>query len=264
MTFYASFGAKLRRNLRAVANMRRDVGLAPAIMLSVRLGISFARNQASYARDRLYDLRTGLDTVHDRRMGAEYPGDVRHLDGEYYERVTRSDFRRVMHDAHVTPHDVTFIDLGCGKGAALLLAKEYGFTTLVGVEFNPRLAEIARDNFARLASRTGSAVGVSIITADACDFSFPSVPSVIFMYNPFGRASMDVVLRNLSASLGESPRDLTVVYVNPVHVRALDECSALERLASEPQKSTLIRRLLRLGHRYGGISWVVYRDRLSS
>jgi len=259
VTFYASFGDKFRANIGAVAAMRRDVGLAAGLVLAVRLVISFTRNQLSYGRDRLYDIRTGVDTVHDRGVGAEYPGDVAHLDGEYYERVTKSDFKRVMRRAQVPVQDFTFIDLGCGKGAALLLAREYGFQELVGVEYNARLADIAQKNLATLRSGGEESPFVSVITADACDFSFPDAPSLVFMYNPFGRATMDVVLGNLSRSLTESPRPVVVVYMNPVHAEALDQCAALERVAGEPQHQTLGRRLRRLGHRYGGIDWVVYR-----
>jgi SAM-dependent methyltransferase len=40
----------------------------------------------------------------------------------------------------------TFIDLGCGKGRALLVASEFPFRAIIGVELSSRLAEIARRN----------------------------------------------------------------------------------------------------------------------
>ena len=40
--------------------------------------------------------------------------------------------------------EYTSLDLGCGKGRAVLLASELGFREAVGMELNARLTEIAR------------------------------------------------------------------------------------------------------------------------
>jgi SAM-dependent methyltransferase len=49
----------------------------------------------------------------------------------------------------VAPIDeFTFVDLGAGMGRAMLLASEYPFRSVVGVELNPTLARIARKNAA--------------------------------------------------------------------------------------------------------------------
>jgi hypothetical protein len=42
--------------------------------------------------------------------------------------------------------DYTFVDLGCGKGRALLVASEFPFNAIIGVELNPALATIAERN----------------------------------------------------------------------------------------------------------------------
>ncbi|MGA7383770.1 MAG: methyltransferase domain-containing protein, partial [Methylocella sp.] len=39
-----------------------------------------------------------------------------------------------------------FIDLGCGKGLPLLIAARLGFAKIIGVEFSPKLAAVARSN----------------------------------------------------------------------------------------------------------------------
>src|SRR6516225_8353137 len=43
----------------------------------------------------------------------------------------------------------TFVDIGCGKGRALMVASAFPFRRLVGVEISPELCEIARANTAR-------------------------------------------------------------------------------------------------------------------
>ena len=47
------------------------------------------------------------------------------------------------------PHpieDYIFIDVGAGKGRGLLVASEYSFRKVAGIELNPELAAIARQN----------------------------------------------------------------------------------------------------------------------
>lgn len=44
-------------------------------------------------------------------------------------------------------HDSHFVDLGCGDGIALLLAKLSGFKDICGVELDPELAALSTSNF---------------------------------------------------------------------------------------------------------------------
>lgn len=44
-------------------------------------------------------------------------------------------------------HNSHFVDLGCGDGIALLLAKLSGFKEICGVELDPELAALSRSNF---------------------------------------------------------------------------------------------------------------------
>ena len=44
-------------------------------------------------------------------------------------------------------HDSHFVDLGCGDGIALLLAKLSGFKQICGVELDPELAALSKSNF---------------------------------------------------------------------------------------------------------------------
>jgi len=43
----------------------------------------------------------------------------------------------------------TFLDIGAGKGRGLLVASEYRFRKVVGIELNPALAAVARQNVAQ-------------------------------------------------------------------------------------------------------------------
>src|SRR5271154_1163699 len=43
-------------------------------------------------------------------------------------------------------NEAVFIDVGCGKGRALVVASEFPFRSIIGVELSPELAELAEEN----------------------------------------------------------------------------------------------------------------------
>jgi SAM-dependent methyltransferase len=125
--------------------------------------------------------------------------------GTSYQATSPEVFQQAMSSIPVDGY--TFIDLGCGKGRILLLAAELGFRNIVGVEFSPHLARIARNNLAIMG------VDAGVVTGDAAEFSFPDDPMVVFMYNPFGA----LVMRKVMAKLAVQRHPVFVVYANPKH-----------------------------------------------
>ena len=70
-----------------------------------------------------------------------------------YYGVAPSILRSLIHQWRETipPYPIssyTFIDVGAGKGRGLLVASEYHFRTVIGIELNPSLAGVARANVA--------------------------------------------------------------------------------------------------------------------
>ena len=108
---------------------------------------------------------------------------------------------------------VTFVDLGSGKGRVMFDACQFAFRRVIGVEFSPELHEAALRNAALFSGRLW--VIPEPICADACEFSFPADPLVVFMFNPFDGVIMKSVAANLERSLRDCPRPAYVVYVFP-------------------------------------------------
>ena len=69
-----------------------------------------------------------------------------------YEAITPEAFHGLLASIDLGDHDLTFIDLGSGKGRAVLLASLYPFRRLIGVEFSPELTEVARLNVQAVSS----------------------------------------------------------------------------------------------------------------
>jgi SAM-dependent methyltransferase len=130
----------------------------------------------------------------------------------------------------------TFIDLGCGKGRAVLLASQYPFAQVIGVEIAPRLHQIAVENVARYtAIRLADVRDVApmqVLLEDAANYRFPSGPLVVYLYHPFCRPVLEKVLRNLGRSLAQEPRDAAVIYINHELRDALDRAPYLQQVWS--------------------------------
>jgi predicted RNA methylase len=161
-------------------------------------------------RDAAFDETLGVDT--------KGPVGLWHLkirsdnlqDAIRYEGVNPSIFRQAMNTLAENFSDFTFIDLGCGKGRALLLAKEFGFSQIVGIEFAPELAAVAQKNCRQVGAQA------TVLSQDAVQFPFPPGNLVVYLYNPFGPTVLNPVLDHL---LESATAKCYVVYINPVHRR---------------------------------------------
>ena len=126
--------------------------------------------------------------------------------------------------------DFTFLDLGSGKGRTLLMASDYPFRRIVGVELLPSLDRIAGENLRQYQSESQQCFAIESVCADATAFAFPNEPLVIYLFNPFPESGLRRVMANLEASLRAHPRELYVLYYNPVFERVLADRAVLRKI----------------------------------
>lgn len=109
----------------------------------------------------------------------------------------------------------TFVDLGCGKGRALLLASRYSFQQILGVELDAALAATAQANLRTFHAPWQQCHTLAALHADATTVDLPLTPLVLYLYHPFLAPALKQVLRRLERSLRQHPRELWLVYINP-------------------------------------------------
>ena len=112
---------------------------------------------------------------------------------------------------HSDFHDFVFLDLGSGKGRALLMASDYPFRRIVGVELLPALNHAAQENLSKYRSELQKCFALESICADAIDFPFPAEPTVLYLFNPFPEAGLQRMIANLEQSLREHSRAVYVL-----------------------------------------------------
>ena len=120
---------------------------------------------------------------------------------------------RIIRRLKVDRQRFTFIDLGSGKGRVLLIAAQYPFKSVIGVEFSKTLHDIALANIQKFAAAGMTRTGATSINCDAGEFDFSEIEDkIVFCYNPFTADLMIRVLDNLSAP-AHNPGETIFVYL---------------------------------------------------
>jgi len=170
----------------------------------------------SYRAVHPFDERFGVETsglIYDLHSGHQHD-----VYNNGYFAVAPSVFHAVMRATverlHLDCRRFCFVDVGSGKGRALLLASDYPFREIIGVELSAELDRVARANIARYAAATHRPPAVSM-QGDASEFLWPPGPLVVYMWNAFTKPVMEQVFQNLEASLAKQPRELYLVYIHP-------------------------------------------------
>jgi len=147
-----------------------------------------------------------------------------------YQPIEPEIFREIFRQLEIEFERFTFVDIGSGKGRALLLAAEYRFRRIVGIELLPELHEIATGNVAHDGR-------IELICGDAAGFAFPRDPLIVYFFNPLPETGLREVLRNLEVSVRELPRLVYVIYINPVYEQTAFGSSGFEKIGGTHQYS---------------------------
>lgn len=130
----------------------------------------------------------------------------------------------LRNSAKLDYRDFIFVDLGSGKGRTLMMASDYSFRRIIGVELLPALNHVARENLALYESESKKCNDIESVCADATTFGLPDAPLVIYLFNPFPELPLRRVLANIAECLRRNQKPAYVLYHNPEqeHVLAAD------------------------------------------
>jgi SAM-dependent methyltransferase len=133
-----------------------------------------------------------------------------------YQPTEPAAFHEMMGALGIDFSQFTFIDIGSGKGRVLLMAADYPFHRVVGVELLPALHRIAQQNIQKYGSQPRRCQAVESVCLNAVYFAFPQEPIVLYLFNPLGEVNLIKVIENLNYSLKQCPRPAYALYHNPL------------------------------------------------
>lgn len=154
----------------------------------------------TYARVWLRDLPIG------QTLGSEEYGTWR------YGPINEDFFAEMMRRCPADLSRYTMLDVGSGKGLATMLASNYGFRRIIGVEFEPTLIDVAARNLERFNQQRPHGSHVEWVCGDFMQYEAPDEDILFFLNDPFPE---DVSLRavaHIESWLTRKTRNALVVY----------------------------------------------------
>jgi SAM-dependent methyltransferase len=219
LNFSRQFLLSLRAWWRDQSDSRSMGNKAPArTLLVVQKFWEFTRDSMPDRRrqrygDMEYDWENRVDTTsgtvgwRERLLG---------LFNSPYQPTDPGLFHEIMASLPIEFEDFTFIDVGSGKGRTLLMASDYPFRKVVGVELIEALHRVAQQNVEKYRNPVQRCRHIESIHADARGFDFPPEPVVLFLFNPLPERALVEVLQRLETSHAAWPRPVWIAYHNPL------------------------------------------------
>ena len=125
---------------------------------------------------------------------------------------------------------LTFVDYGAGKGRVLLLASQYPFYAIGGIEFAEELHDDATMNIAQFPRSRMQCRNVECVLDDASQVGPPEGEAVHYFFNPFAREVFAEVLHNLVVSYRKKPRRLYLILIDPVATDLIENSGVFQKL----------------------------------
>ena len=146
-----------------------------------------------------------------------------------------SRFQQVMEywiadESHPALEEYSFVDLGCGKGRAVMMASAFGFHEVVGVELHAALARIAEANVAVWSGAGRAVCPVRIVCRDATEFVFPAGACLLYLFHPFTAPVLERLIERIAAQFAGRPGLLDLIYFNPEAGELLEKHGGFEVL----------------------------------
>lgn len=179
----------------------------------------------SEARCRWWDWRHGVNTCGEEILNVD---DVSlstresFSQAQFYMPTHPKLVYRILNLLNLQPGRYDFVDFGSGKGRVLLIASEFPFRQVIGVEFDRRLHDIAQENI-RLFDGPRKCQQVQSICVDAVDYEPLAHDTIYFFFFPFRNKVMETVVKHICESIVRGAHDCFVVYVYPELAHMIDE-----------------------------------------
>ena len=207
---------------------------------TVRQAVQRARGSRGMEKPALhpFDEEHGTDTSGLVSGGGLFSGHEHDRFSVAYYGMSPSRMRRAFAQWRETAGTVgveeySFVDIGSGKGRAMMLASELPFREVVGVELNASLHQVAEKNL-KMWRESGRALSpVRLVQGDVLGLSLPEGRLLIFMYNPFLAPMLRRLLARVEAAAGGRRGEIDLLYVVPQQEDVFAEFPGFELLWSE-------------------------------
>lgn len=153
----------------------------------------------------------------------EYPHHPSSKHANYYQPIRTISFLKLL-DHFNFDKNLKFIDIGSGTGKAMILAADYGFSHITGIEFVPELCKIAQLNLEKFSSEFPHSK-LNLIDNDFRNVNLENSPTLILLNDPFDNEMMEVFADKITENISQG--HTTIIYKN-VNLRDMPALKRLE------------------------------------
>ena len=155
----------------------------------------------NYFFDLFYNVETQLRIGESSKLNNHY--------APTYYSVIKESFRSIK-----DRNKLTFIDVGCGKGKVLLVASDFGFKEIIGIELSKKLlitCKINLNNYKKLKVKKKS---IKLININATKYKITN-ENVFYFFDPFSKIILDNFLKKILESFKKNKRKIYIIFANP-------------------------------------------------
>jgi SAM-dependent methyltransferase len=178
----------------------------------------------SRPNDRVFDKHYGVETSSLVWLTNPFSRNFAH--GNRYEACNVESCAWALDTARIKAEEYWFLDLGCGKGRALILAGQRAFPKLIGIDYSWKLCKIAQRNLLKIGIPPNR---FQVICIDATEFAFPQHDLFLYLYNPFDLTILNAIM----VSLQQFQKRLLIAFEGQQR-RELVKCTWLRNIATGP------------------------------
>ena len=162
------------------------------------------------------EKKYNIDTVKINRLGNEHIESENLQHASIYQASNYFLLEKAFDFLKDENANIGLVDFGCGKGRVLIVAANYGFKSLTGIEFSQNLCIEAEENIEKIKPVFPNTL-FNIICEDAVKYEIENDKNCFFFFNPFDEMIMLKVVKNLLSFLKKNSRKIYVIYINPLH-----------------------------------------------
>lgn len=217
-------------------------GFLGACVLAVRslgtfIELNSPKRRREWRQQLAFDRKYGIETAIKVPASALRVPDAKSdaaLHAVGYQSCSIPASQVILRGIPVRHEDFTFIDIGAGKGRAVLLASHLPWRRIIGVELSPHVAAIAQRNIAIYRDPDQKCRDIDVVCGDATKFPLPEEGNlVLYLYNPFGEPIMRAFLENVRRAGLRGEREVWTVYVEPRLEAMFNEAAFLQPVPNQ-------------------------------
>ena len=184
--------------------------------------IKYVKLRYQLYREKQFDIKYDIETRHHI---SSTDLKIKSKNKKYafrYEPIPIENFYASMKNLNIQHEEYNFIDMGAGKGRALLLASDFPFKELIGIEFSKEIYNIAKNNISKFETMNKNN-NFNLLYMDAEKYSFPDENIILFLYNPFDGQVLHNVVNNIKLHIENTTKDFIIIYHYPMYSSFYDK-----------------------------------------